>query len=406
MKSENKFFAHHVGGRAASVEFPYLPKFNEEIVNVIYDADESCILQIKNYYKGNGRNALVLPFCLLDKCGTSPFIIKYDPYASSIFPLNKLYGNYYNYYNKKSNWFNFETDYLLSGVIKAEKVINVNTYNLDYLVEKNLVPIPDFLSLDTEGSELLILEGATQCLKNNIVAVKAEIHLAPALDGAPLFGRLDEFLRKHDFLLASLETFGAGYKRVGKDCRGASIPLFGEALYILKPECVNTLDTLKCSKQLEKLAFAALAFGYTEIAFDAVERLLMVARGALNEGKICKFLLEYYSEVKKNTDMPPLWHETISFEKSNSRFIVYEERKEKSSLKWNILLLKEQPLKYFPILIRKVFSKMFQIFKKIFLRIPVKINFSPRLSPFDSFLIRNGFDLAVSKIHHRRSAKS
>ncbi len=352
--------------------------------------------------KGEGRNALVLPFCLLDKCGTSPFIIKYDPYASSIFHLNKAYGNYYY----KNEEFNFEADYLLSEVIKTEKIINVKTYNLDYLVEKNFVPIPDFLSLDTEGSELLILEGATKCLKNNIVAIKAEIHLAPAIDGAPLFARIDEFLRKHNFLLASLETFDAGYKRIGKNCRGASIPLFGEALYFLKPECVNTLDPLKCSKQFEKLAFAALAFGYTEIAFDAVERLLRATRGAFNEGKICKFLSEYYSEVKKNTDMPPLWHEKISFDESNSRFIVYKERKEEFSLKWNILLLKEQPLKYLPIFIKKVFSKMFKIFKKIFLRIPVKINFSSKLSSFESFLIRNSFNLAAYKIHLRRSAKN
>ena len=60
------FVAHHVGGRAGSVAFPDFPKFREEIVNVIYDTDVSCLAQIEERWKG--KNVKVLPYCLSNKC--------------------------------------------------------------------------------------------------------------------------------------------------------------------------------------------------------------------------------------------------------------------------------------------------------------------------------------------------
>jgi hypothetical protein len=105
-----------------------------------------------------------------------------------------------------------------------------------------LVPPPDLISIDTQGAELPILEGAVKGLRIYIVAVLVEINFAPLYKGAQLFGELDDFLRKNSFLLASIETIDLGYKRIGKGCRGAGIPLQGEALYLLRPECVTGPD--------------------------------------------------------------------------------------------------------------------------------------------------------------------
>ena len=47
MTSFNAFCSHHVGGRAGFVAFPKLPKFEDEIFHVIYDADKDCVDQIE-----------------------------------------------------------------------------------------------------------------------------------------------------------------------------------------------------------------------------------------------------------------------------------------------------------------------------------------------------------------------
>ena len=42
-----KLAIHHVGGRAGSRSFPHLIKFEKDIINVLYDADEDCLEQNK-----------------------------------------------------------------------------------------------------------------------------------------------------------------------------------------------------------------------------------------------------------------------------------------------------------------------------------------------------------------------
>ena len=51
MTSFNVFCSHHVGGRAGSIAFPKLPKFEDEIFHVIYDADKDCVDQIEALWK-------------------------------------------------------------------------------------------------------------------------------------------------------------------------------------------------------------------------------------------------------------------------------------------------------------------------------------------------------------------
>ena len=64
----------------------------------------------------------------------------------------------------------------------------------------------DFIKLDTEGSELEILEGALATLEK-ILAVEIEVAFTAFNVGRPLFADVDLFMRKNGFSLYDLDTY-------------------------------------------------------------------------------------------------------------------------------------------------------------------------------------------------------
>ncbi|MCX6222384.1 MAG: FkbM family methyltransferase [Bacteroidia bacterium] len=383
------FSVHHIGGRTGSIAFPDLPNFSEDITYAIYDADDTCVEQIEDVWKR--KNVTVLPYCLADKCGQANFFINYCPYTSSLYPMDTRYGNFYHKILKY--------DYVFEFALKTEKIINLNTITLDSLVENGIVTAPDFLSIDTQGAELPILLGAKQCLSKNTVAVLVEINFVTLYEGAPLFGELDEFLRKNNFILADITPFNIGYRRIPELFRGKAIPLQGEALYLLRPDAINGTDTNEICRKLDKLAFAACAFGYTELAFEALERSANIGHNAPKSRSYQVFLGKLYKEMGKKTLLPPLWHEKYSFEESNNRFAAHKEK----SLKKRILnRLKNDPIN----ITKKIFDYLFlraaSNMNKFFAVLPIQILIRPMHTSFETFLIRNGFHLAAYEIRERR----
>lgn len=69
---------------------------------------------------------------------------------------------------------------------------------------------PDFLKLDTEGSELPILRGATECLKTSVIGLRAESHFDAVYEDLPLFPELHRYLYGMGFVLLNLDYSGAG----------------------------------------------------------------------------------------------------------------------------------------------------------------------------------------------------
>ena len=48
MQNQSKLILHHVGGRAGSISFPIPENFEQDIINIIYEADETCVKQIES----------------------------------------------------------------------------------------------------------------------------------------------------------------------------------------------------------------------------------------------------------------------------------------------------------------------------------------------------------------------
>lgn len=68
-----------------------------------------------------------------------------------------------------------------------------------------------FLKLDTEGSELAILEGATRSLADHVLGIRCEVNFVPMLEKGPLFGDIAGFLQERGFDLLNLDYLGRGH---------------------------------------------------------------------------------------------------------------------------------------------------------------------------------------------------
>ena len=77
--------------------------------------------------------------------------------------------------------------------------IKVPTITLDELIEQNDLPIPQLLKLDTQGSELDILQGATKLLGKTELIV-TELPIIEYNKGAPNFSEYLNFFKSHDYI--------------------------------------------------------------------------------------------------------------------------------------------------------------------------------------------------------------
>jgi len=255
MSAGHELVVHHIGGRSGSRDFPVLDKFEKDILNVLYDADSSCVAEAESAWQASKSKTIVLPYCILDDAKKVNFHLNYDPCTSSVYPFNERYADYYYPYK------NAGFDYLFSETVRAEKVFAIETRTLDDITATEKIPAPDFLSVDTQGSELNILKGASRCLKDDILALAVEVEFHPIYLGQPLFGEVCQHLAALGFDLVDFRS-NERYPLRGKfGFRGRGVLTDGEAVFLRNPASIKG-DALR----LNKLAFLATVFSRFEIA--------------------------------------------------------------------------------------------------------------------------------------------
>jgi FkbM family methyltransferase len=90
---------------------------------------------------------------------------------------------------------------------------------------------PDVLKIDTQGSELAILSGAVDVLKSTAL-VELEVEFAEIYVDQPLFGDVDQFMRRRGFELLGIRR--SYWRRIGGSgisAMGGQL-IHGDALYI------------------------------------------------------------------------------------------------------------------------------------------------------------------------------
>jgi len=91
---------------------------------------------------------------------------------------------------------------LLGELMQVEQQVRVQTHRLDDIEE---VAAADFLKLDVQGAELMILKNAQECLRS-ISVIQCEVEFIELYEGQPLMADIDAFLRSQGFCFLQFVT--------------------------------------------------------------------------------------------------------------------------------------------------------------------------------------------------------
>ena len=207
-KNNQKFqypIFYDIGGRGglhrSLHKFPLFFKY------LSFEPDKAEALNLKKKFKKNKNfESFVYNFALDKKKIIKKFYIYSSKPNSSLLKINKKLINR----NKK---------------IKISKTLKIHCYSIDHLIKFKKFDIPNFISIDTEGSELNILKGTKQNL-NQIIGVRCESSLQKNYQGGSTFNEINLFLERYGFSLIRVETCNAGFTGFTTDMNRFSINPF------------------------------------------------------------------------------------------------------------------------------------------------------------------------------------
>jgi FkbM family methyltransferase len=160
----------------------------------------------------------------------------------------------------------------LNEQTQVVRTSRVETRRLDDLPETAGV---DYLKLDVQGAEILVLQGAEARLADALV-VHTEVLFVELYRGQALFGDIDAFLRARGFVLHQLSQTGRAFKPVivNDNINGpGSQVLWGDAVYVRD---FMTLEGLSPEKLLKLALILDVNYGsidYVTFALGVHDRL-------------------------------------------------------------------------------------------------------------------------------------
>lgn len=120
----------------------------------------------------------------------------------------------------------------IRDVMQVVRTHRVRTVRLDDVPQARGT---DYLKLDVQGGELMVLNGALAMLRE-VLVVHTEIEFLPMYKGQPLFADIDAFLRGQGFLLHKISGMkGATFKIPGVEVELSGTvnqAMWGEAVYV------------------------------------------------------------------------------------------------------------------------------------------------------------------------------
>lgn len=179
--------------------------------------------------------------------------------------------------------------YGVPNAMETTRTIEVETTTLDAVADDYGVRWMDAVKLDTEGTELAILQSATRSLAERVFALEIEVEFVDIYEGQPLFADVDQFVRGYGFeLFDLLDLENRRMARRGVS-RFAELTLpksrgqltGGDALYFHSTATVEQrLATLPVNERLRYLC-GAVAVCLVHGHVDYAEQLLNVAHGSI-----------------------------------------------------------------------------------------------------------------------------
>ncbi|HMK21456.1 MAG TPA: FkbM family methyltransferase [Terriglobales bacterium] len=155
----------------------------------------------------------------------------------------------------------------------------VQTQTLGELLPKLGVEHVDFLDLDTQGTELEILQGAERFLSTSVVAIRTEAEFTELYEGQPLFAEVDRYLRDFGFVLFDLSRSRCRRRNLQGDQLTRGQLLWGDAVYLRD---YGWFESRSSTDGALRLCMVAAHLGFHDYALEGIDRLLSGAMGALS----------------------------------------------------------------------------------------------------------------------------
>jgi FkbM family methyltransferase len=318
---QRKIVVHHIGGRDGGTPIPPLKRFDPDMIFVLYEADTDTVKQINRLWADRECDTRIYPYCIAKETGEAVLHVNFEGYTSSLRPLNPEVAHYYMHFA------HFGLDFILGECVRTMERRPVHTVSLDDLMRRPEFADapPDFLSLDTQGTEYEILEGSREILPN-VLAVYCEAEFVEVYQGQKLFCDLVALLGNAGFRMMHInlhEGFAPMRAPIGARAKGR---LFGSDVLFLRE--VDTVGGGPAERHLalHKLAFISLLFELLEHGLS----VLNVARGINIPADIRESFgaISYYRFLAQLQEIvaampqrrPPTYSEVKSFEDMQARF--------------------------------------------------------------------------------------
>jgi FkbM family methyltransferase len=142
------------------------------------------------------------------------------------------------------------------------------------LVDADLTDI-DFIKLDTQGTELEILQGSTSVLTASAFGLEIEIAFAELYRGQPLFADVDLFVRQYGFDLINLRT-GSRKRSIGANVGNSRGQLLsGDTLYFRQPlilkQALEKMDSTTARSKLLRALSICQIYGFLDYGLELLD---------------------------------------------------------------------------------------------------------------------------------------
>jgi FkbM family methyltransferase len=201
-----------------------------------------------------------IPLALGDSVGISTLYVTKHPMCSSLYAPNEPY---------------LERFSGLPELVNLDFTVELETTTLDDFCQEEGIKTIDFLQIDVQGADLLVLQGGAKVLERSVLAVQIEVEFSELYTNQPLFADVDSYLRAKDFSLFDLST--SRRVRARSPFHSTKRPgqlLWGDAFYLCdllqdKPDMTHA----KTPEQIFKLACIADIMDFPDYALELLEYL-------------------------------------------------------------------------------------------------------------------------------------
>ena len=170
------------------------------------------------------------------------------------------------------------------------KTLKIKCRKLDDVLDEKGLQL-DAIKLDTQGSELFILQGAARYLQDCVFAVESEVEFIKLYEDQPLFRDVDFFMQSKGFQLIDCGnlTYIKGANTAGIGGEKGQLTS-ADALYFKSVQSVKQTLGENGQEKLAAIIMICLAYGYPDYALE-------VCKEVEKEDLIEKDLLKSWSSI-------------------------------------------------------------------------------------------------------------